>query len=144
MAKKPTAIITGATSGIGAEYARKLAEKGDNLIITGRRTAVIESVAKEIRKTYKTKVTVVIADFTSINSRKFPNPNVITEAAHARAINKPLIIITQGTPEDLPFDWRNYPTINYENTMNGLIKLEKEIGNKINDTISKTLSNMRS
>ncbi|MBN2444007.1 MAG: SDR family NAD(P)-dependent oxidoreductase [Spirochaetales bacterium] len=63
-AKKNTyAVITGATSGIGAEFARQLAGQGYNLIISGRRKEVIEKVARDIRETYKTEVTVVIADF---------------------------------------------------------------------------------
>ncbi len=58
------ALITGATSGIGASYARLLAKNNYNLIITGRREEVIKSVAKEIRDKYGVFVKVVIVDFT--------------------------------------------------------------------------------
>ena len=74
---------------------------------------------------------VVIADFSGIISKNYPNPNVVTEAAHARAINKPVIIITQGQAEDLPFDWRYMPVINYANTEEGLKLLEELLNAKI-------------
>ena len=56
------ALITGATSGIGAAYAKALAERDYDLIITGRRRNVIESVAREIEKKFGVKVNVVIAE----------------------------------------------------------------------------------
>lgn len=58
------ALITGATSGIGASFARKLAAEGYDLYITGRRIEVIEKLASDIRKEYDVKVIVILADFT--------------------------------------------------------------------------------
>jgi len=59
---KKIALVTGATSGIGAAYAHALGERGYDLIITGRRRDVIEGVAHRIEKQSKAKVTVVIAE----------------------------------------------------------------------------------
>jgi len=56
------AVITGATSGIGAAYAHSLAEQGYDLIITGRRRNIIESVAREIEKKFGVKVNVAITE----------------------------------------------------------------------------------
>ncbi len=58
-----TAVITGATSGIGAAYARRFAQQGYDLIITGRKKEVIQKQADDISAKNKVKVTVVIAEF---------------------------------------------------------------------------------
>lgn len=46
--KGKVAIITGGGTGIGAATARRFAASGAHVVVTGRRAALIESVAKEI------------------------------------------------------------------------------------------------
>ena len=43
-----TVLITGATSGIGLGCARKFAENGDRLILTGRNEQLLEEIRKEL------------------------------------------------------------------------------------------------
>jgi 3-hydroxy acid dehydrogenase/malonic semialdehyde reductase len=53
---KKTILITGATSGFGKAIARRFAKDGDDLIITGRREALLMELSAELRKKYKVEV----------------------------------------------------------------------------------------
>ena len=64
--KNKSVIITGATSGIGLVTAHEYAKNGANLIIVARNIEKAELVAKHIIDTYKVRVEIVIANFTSI------------------------------------------------------------------------------
>ncbi len=50
------ALITGATSGIGEACARKFAEGGYNLILTGRKAARLEEIRTKIMHNSKSEV----------------------------------------------------------------------------------------
>lgn len=67
MNEKPTALITGATSGIGAEYARRLAADGYDLIVTGRREEKIKALADELSQTYASDVKVLLVELSDSN-----------------------------------------------------------------------------
>ncbi len=51
-----TILITGATAGFGKAIARKFAEAGHNLIITGRRKVLLTELAKELITTFNIEV----------------------------------------------------------------------------------------
>lgn len=57
-----TVLITGATSGIGKACAEKFAQNNYNIIITGRRNALLETVKKEVEDKYKVKVKTLCFD----------------------------------------------------------------------------------
>lgn len=50
---KKTVLITGATSGIGRACAEKFASNNFNIIITGRRAALLENIKAELSEKYK-------------------------------------------------------------------------------------------
>lgn len=53
---KKIALVTGATSGIGRATSLLLAENGYNLIITGRRTELLDNLKREIEVKFKADV----------------------------------------------------------------------------------------
>jgi short-subunit dehydrogenase len=63
-ANQGTALITGASSGIGAVYADRLAHRGYDLILVARDQAKLDAVAKKIVADTGRKVAVVKADLT--------------------------------------------------------------------------------
>ncbi len=60
--KGKTAIITGASRGIGRAIAESLAREGMNLVIAARGREALEKTAREIEELYKTKVVGVVCD----------------------------------------------------------------------------------
>lgn len=56
------ALITGASSGLGAEYARQLAAKGADLVLVARDRSALDELAARLRSTYGVGVDVLAAD----------------------------------------------------------------------------------
>ncbi len=59
-----TALITGATAGIGASYANLLAKEGFDLILVARDLPRLNKVAKELNKRFGVKTQCIKADLT--------------------------------------------------------------------------------
>ncbi|WP_372589485.1 SDR family oxidoreductase [Fervidobacterium pennivorans subsp. shakshaketiis] len=58
------ALVTGASSGIGREFAFQLAKRGLNLILIGRNLTALTEVADEIHKISNSSVVILQADLT--------------------------------------------------------------------------------
>ncbi len=62
-----TAVITGASSGLGESFARQLANDGYNLILIARRRQKLENIAQELISRHNIAVTVIAADLVDTN-----------------------------------------------------------------------------
>ena len=77
----PTALITGATSGIGAEFARQLAGRGYNLILTARNGDRLKDYAELLAREYPVRTEYIAADLSTpegveLVSRRLEKPDI--------------------------------------------------------------------
>jgi short-subunit dehydrogenase len=59
---KGTAVVTGATGGVGALYAAGLAERGYDLLLVGRQQKTLDAVAKAVKQKANVKVETIVAN----------------------------------------------------------------------------------
>jgi len=62
MTPRPVALITGASAGLGAEFARALAAKGADLILTARREKRLAALATQLQAEHGTHIEILAAD----------------------------------------------------------------------------------
>src|SRR6478735_4456039 len=64
MSTKPTVLVTGASSGIGATYADRFARRGHDLVLVARDKTRMDDLAERLRRETGVAVDVVPADLT--------------------------------------------------------------------------------
>lgn len=57
-----TALVTGATSGIGLSFAHQLAERGHDIVLVARDRVRLENVSDELRAKYDVATEILVAD----------------------------------------------------------------------------------
>ncbi|MGH7007004.1 MAG: SDR family NAD(P)-dependent oxidoreductase, partial [Stellaceae bacterium] len=111
--KGRTALVTGASMGIGRAIALRLAGEGARLVIAARRKDLLEQVADDIEKAGGVRPAVVVADVMQPES-----PQRIRDEA-ARALGKIEILVNSaGGSRPLPADapdqsWDEALTLNF-------------------------------
>src|SRR6267378_8227724 len=58
----PWALVTGASSGIGREFARQLAASGLNVVLVARRESLLDEVGQGLAKDFNVQYRTVVAD----------------------------------------------------------------------------------
>ncbi|SFB55396.1 hypothetical protein SAMN03159488_05147 [Pseudomonas sp. NFIX10] len=62
-----TVLITGASTGIGAAYAQRFAQRGHNLVLVARDNARLQALAAKLRNEHNVAVDILQADLTQIS-----------------------------------------------------------------------------
>lgn len=106
----PTALITGASSGIGAEFARRYAAQGFNLILAARRTDRMQLLADELLAAHGTKCKVLAADLAK--------PGAALALANQIDVEVDVLVNNSGFGHIGPFDRENFDSIADEINVN--------------------------
>jgi uncharacterized protein len=95
--RRPHALVTGASSGIGAAFAERLAQDGYDLIIVARRGDRLESLAAHLQTKHHVNVEVMVADLSK------PDDLHAVERRIAEADQLELLINNAGFGGYMPF-----------------------------------------
>jgi short-subunit dehydrogenase len=80
------ALVTGASGGLGADFARELARRGSNLTLVARRKNLLEELAEELAGGHGVEVTPIGLDLTAPGAPEalagqVPNVDVVVNNA---------------------------------------------------------------
>nr|WP_221243747.1 SDR family NAD(P)-dependent oxidoreductase [Micrococcus sp. TA1] len=85
----PTALVTGATAGLGAEFARQLAGQGQDLVITGRDPIALVGKARGLEAQYGVSVETLTVDLAT-------REGVDVVAARIRSREQPITMLVNN------------------------------------------------
>lgn len=104
-----TVLVTGASSGIGAEFARIFASKKANVVLVARSESKLEQLAQELRDKYDITTHVMVADLSSEAEVK-----KLYDTCKAESIKIDYLINNAGFGDSGDFiegDWKRYASM---------------------------------
>ena len=93
-----TALVTGASAGIGREFARQLAQRGHGVTLVARRGDRLEELAKELRDAHGVRVEAIPTDLAD----RAATDRLVDEIA-ARGLNVEILVNNAGVGIYAPF-----------------------------------------
>ncbi|MTH52537.1 SDR family NAD(P)-dependent oxidoreductase [Bacillus mangrovi] len=136
--KGKTAIITGASSGIGEAVARKLASEGANVVLAARREDKIRELADELKGSYSAEVLAITTDVTS----KQDVEDLVKQTKEAFGqvdilINNAGVMLLSFLKNDMVDQWEQMVDVNIKGVLFGVHSvlpgmLEKGTGHIVN------------
>jgi len=109
-----TALVTGASSGIGKAFAELLAQKGYAVVLTARRADRLDALAAELREKYRVATHTIVADLAEPHASE----NIVTELA-ARRI--PIDLLVNNAGYGVPGSYVNVPWLDHERFMQVMV-----------------------
>ncbi|WP_091232452.1 SDR family oxidoreductase [Microbacterium sp. 3J1] len=94
----PTALITGASAGLGAEFARQLARRRADLVLVARSEQHLSEIAADIRSEYGVAVETIAADLSD-------EGEVERVAARLRDLSDPIDLLINNAGFGLPLQF---------------------------------------
>src|SRR6266545_2081479 len=106
--ERPNALVTGASSGIGAAFAERLAKDGYDLIIVARRRDQLESLAEQLQANHHVNIEVIVADLSKSGDLRAVEKRVAEDTSLELLVNNagfgaymPFVQLDPDTAEDL-------------------------------------------
>lgn len=124
--KKRVAVVTGASSGLGVQFAKALANQGADLAIIARREERLKEVKEEIEKEYKVKVNYYKADLTEFDKIGDLVKNIENDFGK-------IDILVNNAGLSIGHNAKDYPTDDWKKMMdlnlNAVFVMAREVGN---------------
>lgn len=108
---RQTALITGASSGIGREYARAFAARGSDLILVARRTDALTELAEELTSSFEVHVQTIPLDLSTIDAGE-----KLVKKVGAKRID--VLVNNAGFGTNARFENEKRETLRHEITLN--------------------------
>jgi|ERR1043166_1099657 NAD(P)-dependent dehydrogenase (short-subunit alcohol dehydrogenase family) len=124
------ALVTGSSAGIGKSIARKLAEEGARVVVTGRDAKKTETVAQEIRAATKQKVVGVASDLSTDEGANALGDKIISELGGIDIlVNNHGVYFERGWWNTTPAEWANI----YNQNVISFVRMVQKFGPEMRD-----------
>ncbi|KMM84209.1 hypothetical protein SAMN04490203_2828 [Pseudomonas taetrolens] len=87
MTSRPTVLITGASTGIGAVYAERFAQRGHDLVLVARDHVRLQTLATRLRDAFDVSIEVLQADLTQLSDLAIVEARLRDDASIGILIN---------------------------------------------------------